>query len=121
MDTVEELHGTYFYTGMGPLSAGELFFWVFIDKTMQQLGVGDVAAAAAIVSGAAILPTRQKPIGAKKGTSLTSVTSRKVFGKTKFPMGVRMPTFVGNPVSGIRKVMVANIGSFAGRTIPVVG
>ncbi len=61
MDTVEELGGTYFYAGMERLGAGELFFWVFVDKTMQQLGVGDVGAVAAIVSGMAILPTRQKP------------------------------------------------------------
>lgn len=66
MDTVEELGGTYFYAGMERLGAGELFFWVFVDKTMQQLGVGDVGAVAAIVSGMAILPTRQKPAGAKR-------------------------------------------------------
>ncbi|BFO08864.1 hypothetical protein GGER_13740 [Serratia rubidaea] len=58
MDTVEKLGGTYFYAGMERLSAGELFFWIFVDKTMQQLGVADVGAVAAIVSGMAILPTR---------------------------------------------------------------
>lgn len=65
MDTVEELGGTYFYGGMERLAAGELFFWVFVDKTMQQLGVGDIGTVTAIVSGTAILPTRTKPAGAK--------------------------------------------------------
>ncbi|MBH3259525.1 hypothetical protein I5P78_24285 [Serratia marcescens] len=121
MDTVEELGGTYFYAGMERLRAGELFFWIFVDKTMQQLGVGDVGAVAAIVSGMAILPTRQKPSGAKKGTSLASVASRKVFGNAKFPYGIQLPTFIGNPVEGVRRKMISNIGTFVGRTVPVVG
>ncbi|MDK1704084.1 hypothetical protein OSR40_010120 [Serratia rubidaea] len=122
MDTVEKLGGTYFYAGMERLSAGELFFWIFVDKTMQQLGVADVGAVAAIVSGMAILPTRQKPADAKEGTSLASVASRKVFGNAKFPFGIRLPTFIGNPVvERVRRKMVANIGTFVGRTVPVVG
>ncbi|MGO2466763.1 MAG: STM2901 family protein [Serratia proteamaculans] len=121
MDTTEELGGTYFYAGMERLTPGELFFWIFIDKTMQQLGVSDVASVTAIVSGMAILPTRTKPVGAKEGTSLASVASRKVFGKAKFPYGKQLPTFIGNPVEGIRRKMVSNIGTFVGRTVPVVG
>ncbi|VEA72415.1 Uncharacterised protein [Serratia rubidaea] len=115
MDTVEKLGGTYFYAGMERLSAGELFFWIFVDKTMQQLGVADVGAVAAIVSGMAVLPTRQKPADAKEGTSLASVASRKVFGNAKFPFGIRLPTFIGNPVvERVRRKMVANIGTFVG-------
>lgn len=30
MDTTEQLNGTYFYKGLHNLSAGELFFWVFL-------------------------------------------------------------------------------------------
>ena len=35
MDTVEELNGTYFYKGIDNISAGELFFWLFLDKTNE--------------------------------------------------------------------------------------
>lgn len=37
MDTVEELNGTYFYKGVSNISAGELFFWIFLDKMMNSL------------------------------------------------------------------------------------
>ncbi|VFS83875.1 Uncharacterised protein [Raoultella terrigena] len=40
MDTVEELNGTYFYKGIDNISAGELFFWLFLDKTNEQFGGG---------------------------------------------------------------------------------
>ncbi len=35
MDTVEELNGTYFYKGARNISAGELFFWIFLDKIYE--------------------------------------------------------------------------------------
>lgn len=38
MDTVEELNGTYFYKGVCNISAGELFFWIFLDKIDEQFG-----------------------------------------------------------------------------------
>ncbi len=34
MDTIEQLNGTYFYKGLHNLSAGELFFWVFLDEQL---------------------------------------------------------------------------------------
>ncbi len=42
MDTTEELNGTYFYKGLSNLTAGELFFFVFLEEA-KQLGVDDVA------------------------------------------------------------------------------
>lgn len=41
MDTIEQLNGTYFYKGLHNLSAGELFFWVFLDEAQRQLNVDD--------------------------------------------------------------------------------
>lgn len=38
MDSVEELNGTYFYKAVCNISAGELFFWVFLDKIDEQFG-----------------------------------------------------------------------------------
>lgn len=83
MDTVEELNGTYFYAGRSNLTASELFFMVFCENVVGQLGLGlvDFGAVVAIVSGRNTLPTRAKPNGAEKGTSYASKASRKVFKK----------------------------------------
>ncbi|WP_227789626.1 MULTISPECIES: hypothetical protein [unclassified Burkholderia] len=37
----EKSNGNYHYYGMSGLGAGELFFWIMVDETMNQLGVGD--------------------------------------------------------------------------------
>lgn len=124
MDTVEQLNGTYFYAGRSNLSAGELFFMVFCEKFVEQLGLGivDFGAVVSIVSGRNTLSTRAKPTGAEKGTSYASKASRKVFKKAKFPFGLKLPSVIGGyPPSTIRIRLVANIGTFTGRAIPVVG
>ncbi|WP_330993466.1 STM2901 family protein [Pluralibacter gergoviae] len=124
MDTVEELNGTYFYAGRSNLTASELFFMVFCENVIDQLGLGlvDFGAVVAIVSGRNTLPTREKPNGAEKGTSYASKASRKVFKKAQFPFGIKLPSVIGGyPPSTIRIRAVANIGTFTGRAIPVVG
>lgn len=124
MDTVEELNGTYFYAGKNNLSAGELFFMIFCEQFIDQFGLGivDFSAVVGIVSGRNTLTTRAKPIGAEKGTSYASKASRKVFMNTKFPFGIKLPSVIGGyPPSTIRIRLVANIGTFTGRAIPVFG
>lgn len=68
MDTVEELNGTYFYAGRTNLTASELFFMVFCENVVDQLGLGlvDFGAVVAIVSGRNTLPTRAKPTALKR-------------------------------------------------------
>ena len=62
MDSVEELNGTYFYKAVCNISAGELFFWVFLDKIDEQFGgVTDLLGMACIVLGLLVLKTRGKP------------------------------------------------------------
>lgn len=115
MDTVEQLNGTYFYAGKSNLSAAELFFMVFCEKTVEQfgLGVADFAAVIAIVSGRNDLPTRTKPGGAITGTSYASKASRAVFKKAKFPFGLSLPTWLGRYTPWTaRKQMVRNIAPF---------
>lgn len=51
MDTVEELNGTYIYDGSSNLSAGELFFWIMVDETLDHFGISDIAAVAGIYLG----------------------------------------------------------------------
>ncbi|XTZ39588.1 STM2901 family protein [Salmonella enterica] len=122
MDTVEQLNGTYFYAGHSSLSASELLFMIFCEEVAEQLGVDDFGAIVAILSGRNVVPTRQKPSGAIKGTSYASEASRKVFGKAKFPLGIKLPSVVGGyPPSTLKVRMVAKIGTFVGRGVPVVG
>lgn len=124
VDTTEELNGTYYYAGQSNLTASELFFMIFCEKVVDQLGLGvtDFSSVVAIVSGLNTLPTRAKPKGAEKGTSYASRASRAVFKKAKFPFGMKLPSVIGGyPPSTIRIRAVANIGTFTGRAIPVVG
>lgn len=97
MDTVEQLDETYFYALRTNLTASELLFMIFCERTVEQfgLGVADFGAVAAIVSGRNTLPTRGKCADATKGTSRTSRAARAVFKKAKFPFGISLPTWPG--------------------------
>ncbi|WP_312240702.1 STM2901 family protein [Pantoea sp.] len=122
MDTVEELDNTYFYAGRSNLTASQLLFMIFCENTANQLGVQDFGAIVAIVAGLNILPTRTKPQGAIDGTSYASRGARQIFGNAKFPRGIKLPTIIGGyPPSKLKIRMVAKIGTFAGRAVPVVG
>lgn len=124
MDTVEQLNGTYFYAGKSNLNAAELLFMVFCENTASKFGIGaaDFVAVVAIVSGRNNLGTRGKFSGATKGTSYASKAARAAFGKTKFPFGISLPTWVGGYTPWTaRRVMVRNIAPFVGRSIPLIG
>ncbi|MBV4366321.1 STM2901 family protein [Erwinia phyllosphaerae] len=124
MDTVEELNNTYYYAGRSNLTACELLFMIFCEKTVEQLGLGiaDFSAVVALLAGRNDQLTRTKPRDALEGTSRLSKASRRVFGNAKFPYGIRLPTFIGGYTPRTMKLrMVAKIGTFTGRTIPVVG
>jgi len=124
MDTIEELNGTYFYAGRRNLKASELFFMIFCEKTVEQLGLGmaDFGAVVALYAARNDQPTRAKPRDAIEGTSRLSKASRKFFGQKKFPYGIRLPTFIGGYTPWtIKPRMTAKISAFVGRTIPVVG
>lgn len=121
MDAVEKLNEAYHYYGMVNLTAGELFFWIMVDETMNQLGVDDAVSIGMILLGRSNLPTRAKPSDAIQGTSRASKYSRRVFQKAQFPFGLKLPTLVGGPVRNLKIRLVRNIGTFVGRTIPVLG
>lgn len=117
MDTVEELRGTYFYKGMFNLTAGELFFFVFLDEAQKQLGVEDLATLALIILGQPTQTTRAKPAGTTKGTSILSANLR-VWLKIRVH---RWPTLTTESIKGLRFSYVNNLGAFAGRWIPILG
>ncbi|WP_221622562.1 MULTISPECIES: hypothetical protein [unclassified Burkholderia] len=81
MGAAEKLGGVYYYYGMDNLTAGELFFWIMVDESMNQLGVDDAVSVGMILLGKNNLSTRVKPGGAIKGTSRASQFSRRVFQK----------------------------------------
>ncbi|WP_145499690.1 STM2901 family protein [Yersinia bercovieri] len=124
MDTFEELGNTYFYAGRPNLTASELLFMIFCENTVDQFGLGiaDFGAVVAILSGRNNLPTRPKPINATKGTSYASKAARNIFKKSQLPFNIQLPTWIGGytPWTAKRR-MVSNIGTFVGRSIPLVG
>ncbi|MEQ4532222.1 MAG: STM2901 family protein [Mixta sp.] len=117
MDTTEELNGTYFYNGLYHLSAGELFFFIFLEEASTQLGVNDIATLALIILGQPHLDTRNKPAGATQGTSFLSEYLR-TWLKIKVR---RWPTLTNESIKHLRFSYVNNLGAFVGRWIPILG
>ncbi|MEL6476161.1 MAG: hypothetical protein AAFR17_02445 [Pseudomonadota bacterium] len=109
----------YCYNGMDDLSAGELFFWIMVDKAQEHLGVEDLAAMFAVIAGQPILKTRGKFAGATKGTSVASVVARRTLN---YDLKRRiLPTITNQSIRQLRIIFTRNIGTFVGRTVPVVG
>ncbi len=97
----------------------ELLFYVFIDETCKEFGVDDVSAAAAVLAGQNWIPTRAKPRGATKGTSLASIMGRRYLNydlKRKI-----LPTVTNESLKTLRILMTKNIGKCVGRALPLVG
>ncbi|MEF3099658.1 STM2901 family protein [Raoultella terrigena] len=119
MDTVEELNGTYFYKGIDNISAGELFFWLFLDKTNEQFGgVTDLLALSCIILGLPLLKTRGKPYGATQGTSIASKYLRQYLN---VELPIRLPTLTEASIATLKPKYVTNLGAFVGRGLPVIG
>lgn len=118
MDTTEQLNGTYFYKGLHNLSAGELFFWVFLDEAQRQLNVDDVIALALFILGQPTKTTRGKPAGATKGTSFLSQNLRRWIN---IEVGMQLPTLTNGSIKRRKFSYVTNLGAFTGRWIPILG
>lgn len=118
MDTIEQLNGTYFYDGTSNLSAGRLFFWIMLDETLDHFGITDIAGIFSIYIGSNSMTVAGKFAGATPGTSVASTYSRRLFRGQMMPM--RLPTWIGFPPN-VKRIMTRKLGTFVGRTIPVVG
>ncbi|WP_167284020.1 STM2901 family protein [Paraburkholderia sp. Cy-641] len=110
---------TYNYGVHTYLSPSELFFLVFLDEASQRLGVDDLVSVSAILAGWPFLPTRRKPIGTTKGTSIASRVSRRHLDyEIKFRI---LPTLTLQSVRKLKILFTNNLGVFVGRSIPVIG
>lgn len=119
MDTVEQLNGTYFYKGVRNISAGELFFWIFLETVDEQFGgIDDLVAVSSLILGFPILKTRTKPGIATPGTSIASKLSRQYLD---IHLPRRLPTITNASVKTLKPMMVNNLGAFVGRSVPVIG
>lgn len=109
----------YYYNGHTGLTSAELFFWVTVDKTLEQLGVKDVGAVIAVLIGQPNMATRLcKPIGATKGTSLASLAGRRFLN---YNLKFRLPMITGSSIRTLRIALTKNLGAFVGRSVPIVG
>jgi len=86
---------------------------------MDQLGVTDVLAVTAILSGQPFLPTRGKPMGATRGTSPASALSRHLI---RYQLkGRGLPMLTGSAPHKMRLSTTRHLGAWVGRSIPIVG
>lgn len=116
MDTTEQVSG-YYFNGLSNISAGELFFWVFLDETGKQVGSEDFLSLALIVLGQPTRSTRAKPIGATKGTSPLSYHLRQWI---KVEVN-EWPTLTNGSIKRLKWSYVTNLGAFVGRWLPFLG
>jgi hypothetical protein len=104
------------HVGLAPT---ELFIFIAVGETCDQLGIDDVEAVLLILSGLPFLPTRAKPLGATKGTSVASVMSRSLF-KHELKRKI-LPTFTWGSMKNLRWILTHRLSVFIGRAIPGVG
>lgn len=90
-----------------------------VEETCKALGVEDIAALIAILTGQPVLPTRGKFGGATKGTSIASRVSRALFDYD-LERNI-LPTLSNKSILTLRFRMVNNLGVFIGRWTPLVG
>lgn len=119
MDTTEELNGTYFYGGYQNVTHVQLFWLIGVQAVGEHLNIS-VTAAALVLSGQPLLPTRTKPMGTTPGTSVAAWSSRKLLNY-RFPRGFLLPTLTGKTVGELHISWVNNLGAFVGRNVPWVG
>lgn len=113
------MSNAYNYGSHKNLTPTELFLFIAVDDICDRLGIDDVEAVILILSGLPFLPTRAKPMGATKGTSVASVMSRSLF-RYELKRKV-LPTFTSNSIKRFRWILTNRLSVFVGRTIPGVG
>ncbi|WP_233831647.1 STM2901 family protein [Paraburkholderia sp. ZP32-5] len=108
----------YSYGGREDFTAQELYVAVLVEETCTRLGIVDIAAVIAFITGQPHLSTRQKFGGATHGTSLASVIARELLN---FNLPFRVPTLTNNSIKALRFSMTSNLGAAVGRWTPQIG
>lgn len=105
------------------VDADTLLFCIFVEEICKHYGVDNydgVVAVAMILAGRPFIPTRGKPGGTTKGTSIASLAMRAVldinFKRAIFPTITDSSFRGGNFFRWTR-----NLGAFVGRWIPWLG
>lgn len=112
------MSNTYDYNHLANLTPPQLFFWIAIDMTLEQVGGHDIAAAAAILAGQPLIPVSGKLGGATKGTSVASITARRFLN---YQMPFKMPAITGKNILELKIAFTKNLGAFVGRAVPGIG
>ncbi len=108
----------YHYKSLIDLSANELFFWIVVDQTVEQVGGQDVVGVFTILAGLPLIPTRAKFSGATKGTSAASLLLRHYLN---YDLKHRVPTLTWGSIKKLRFSLTRNLGAIVGRTVPGIG
>ncbi|WP_156965874.1 STM2901 family protein [Paraburkholderia bannensis] len=114
---------TYNYQGE-LFDADKLLFCIFIEEICKHYGINDydgIVAIVLIVAGRPFIPTRGKPGGATKGTSIASLVLRVVLD-INFKKAI-FPTITNSSFNKGAKFFrwTRNLGAFIGRWIPWIG
>ncbi len=117
MDTFEQVSG-YYFKGMDNLSKGELAFWVTVDEVEKQFSGIDIVAFAFILGGLNIIPVPGKPSTATPGTSILSLSLRRMISY-RLDSRWRSPTW--KTLIGGGWARTSSLGGLIGRWTPWVG
>jgi len=96
----------------------------FLKCAQEVLGVQDLMSLALVAAGQPIPGTKRfRTPGSSRGTSVAGMVADVVFGRARFPRGIRAPTIVGGIGTGtaLRIAGTRSISRFAGRAVPVIG
>jgi hypothetical protein len=110
---------TYNYGGQSGLTPAELFFLIAFEETCAEVGLDDAEAMILILTGWPFIPTRAKPKGATKNTSIASLWTRSTF-RYEFRKKI-LPTFTLGSIKRLRWILTHKLSTFIGRTLPGVG
>jgi hypothetical protein len=115
----ERMSHTYSYGGQSCLTPVELFFLIACEETCAEVGLDDAEAMILILTGWPFIPTRAKPKGATKNTSIASLWARSTF-RYEFRKKI-LPTFTFGSIKRLRWILTHKLSTFIGRTLPGVG
>jgi hypothetical protein len=100
----------YHYNSLHNLSPQELFLWVFMDQTTEQIGADNMTAVFNLLAGLPVLQT--------KGNSSSTVGARQLLN---YKIKTRLPALTKESIDELKLRFTTNLAAFVGRTVPVVG